>query len=250
MAAGAGRNNPHSMVPPEPPVPISPAARAGGASTARLAAIMERLRGEDGCPWDREQTWASLRRYVIEEAFELVEAIGRGDPDAVREECGDLLLEVVFVARIAAEAGRFGLAEVARDVGDKLIRRHPHVFGGASPASGTAEALASWEEVKAQEKAAGKGAGRRRVPALPALLAASKLLERDGLDDLPSLAGAAAALAAAAAEGDAAEVERAGGELLLASAAAVRDGGADPEVALRSALERRWSAGLQSGTME
>lgn len=223
------------MPPVEPRIPVSPAARAGGAATARLAAIMERLRGEDGCAWDREQTWASLRRYVIEEAFELVEAIERDDPDAVREECGDLLLEVVFVARIAAEASRFGLEEVARDIGDKLIRRHPHVFGASSPATGTAEALASWEAVKAREKAAAGDAGRRRIPALPALLAAAKLLERAEIGDVGSPAEAAADLAAA----EAGDVERAAGELLLAAAAAALDRGADPETALRRALGRR-----------
>src|SRR2546427_697022 len=98
-------------------------------SFLRLVDLMARLRGPDGCPWDREQTPESLRPYVIEEAYEVLEAIERGDPDALRDELGDLLLQVVFQAELATEAGRFTIADVASAVIDKLVRRHPHVFG-------------------------------------------------------------------------------------------------------------------------
>lgn len=218
---------------------LSAAARAGGRETARLAAVMERLRREDGCPWDREQTWESLRRYVLEEAFELVEAIDRGDPEAVREECGDLLLEVVFVAQIAAEAGRFELGDAARGITDKLIRRHPHVFGARGPAAGADEALKSWEEVKAAEKATKGVAETPSVGPLPALLAAVKLIERGDAGTPPVLGEAAAALARAAPGSPGAE--RAAGDLLLGAAAAAVEAGSDPESALRSALRRRLS---------
>ncbi len=226
--------------PSSPPVPVSDRARAGGAATARLAAVMERLRAPDGCPWDREQTWESLRRYVLEEAHELVEAIDRKDPEAVREECGDLLLEVVFVAQIAADEGRFGLSEVAEDIAAKLIRRHPHVFGASGPASGADEALQSWEAVKAREKAA-KGAKPPSLPPLPALLAAAKLLERGELAPPPALTAAAQDFAPAPAK------ERAAGDLLLAAAAAVANAGLDPEAALRAALRRAHRSRSPSG---
>src|SRR5437667_7200492 len=98
-------------------------------SFVRLVEIMARLRSPGGCPWDREQSPESLRPYVIEEAYEVVEAIERGDPDALRDELGDLLLQVVFQAQLAAEAGRFTIADVAAAIVDKLVRRHPHVFG-------------------------------------------------------------------------------------------------------------------------
>ncbi|MCX5732004.1 MAG: nucleoside triphosphate pyrophosphohydrolase, partial [Deltaproteobacteria bacterium] len=95
----------------------------------RLLAIMARLRGPDGCPWDREQTLASLRPYVLEETYEVLEAIEEGDADAHREELGDLLLQIVLQARIAEEEGRFDFAGVADAISEKLLSRHPHVFG-------------------------------------------------------------------------------------------------------------------------
>src|SRR5262249_11252218 len=98
-------------------------------SLGRLVDIMARLRAPGGCPWDREQTHASLRPYLIEEAYEVLEAIDGGDVSALRDELGDVLLQVIFHATIAAEAGRFGIADVASAIADKLVRRHPHVFG-------------------------------------------------------------------------------------------------------------------------
>lgn len=195
---------------------------------ARLIGVMERLRGAEGCPWDREQTWSSLRRYVLEEAHELVDALDRNDPDAVREECGDLLLEVVFVAQIAREEGRFGMAEVARGIAEKLIRRHPHVFGEGRRATDAGEALAAWEAVKARE---GK---RERPPALPALLLALKEVERAPDPGAEDLAGAVARLRGAD--------EDALGELLLAVVREAHRRGIDPESALRRAVGQRAAA--------
>jgi MazG family protein len=143
----------------------------------RLLDIMQRLRGPQGCPWDREQTRASLKAYVIEEAYEVVEAIDGADPGDLREELGDLLLQVVFLAQLAAEQQDFAMADVLTGLIDKMITRHPHVFGDASVGSAQ-EALNQWEALKHREATA---TGRRHsvldgVPrALPALLRAQRL---------------------------------------------------------------------------
>jgi len=120
----------------------------------RLLAVMARLRDPDGgCPWDVEQSFATIAPYTIEEAYEVADAIERGDLDDLREELGDLLLQVVFHARMAEEAGAFDFEQVAEAIADKMVRRHPHVFGGASVASSEAQTR-SWEAVKAAERAA------------------------------------------------------------------------------------------------
>jgi ATP diphosphatase len=120
--------------------------------TARLLAIMARLRDpERGCPWDIEQDFASIAPYTIEEAYEVADAIQRGDFDALREELGDLLLQVVFHARMAEEAGRFGYREVAEAICDKMVRRHPHVFGDETVADAEAQSRA-WEAHKHRER--------------------------------------------------------------------------------------------------
>lgn len=146
----------------------------------RLLAIMARLRDpERGCPWDLRQDFASIAPYTIEEAYEVAEAIRQEDPEALKDELGDLLLQVVFHARMAEEAERFDFDQVATAIADKMVRRHPHVFGGAEDASGPA----SWEAIKAAERA-GKlqGAPPGRLDgvalALPALLRAAKLQKR------------------------------------------------------------------------
>ena len=104
---------------------------SAGRAFSELLSVMRRLRGEGGCPWDREQTMESIRAYVIEEAYELVDAITGGGPEEIREECGDLLLQVVFIAQMASEAGVFNASDVVRGLTDKMIRRHPHVFAGS-----------------------------------------------------------------------------------------------------------------------
>ncbi len=126
----------------------------------RLLRIMERLRDpRDGCPWDRQQDWASIAPHTIEEAYELADAIARDEPDAVRDELGDVLFQVVFQSRIAEERGLFDFAAVAGGIADKLERRHPHVFGDAQIADAAAQAQA-WDEHKRAERAArGQGTG-------------------------------------------------------------------------------------------
>src|SRR3954462_7218125 len=115
----------------------------------RLLAVMERLRNpQTGCPWDREQTFATIAPYTIEEAYEVADAIERNDPTDIRDELGDLLFQVVFHARMGQERGWFDFNDVATAIHDKLVRRHPHVFSGSGFAKG------NWEEQKAQERAA------------------------------------------------------------------------------------------------
>jgi tetrapyrrole methylase family protein/MazG family protein len=151
-----------------------------GALFERLLDIMARLRGADGCPWDRQQTHSSLKRYLIEEAYEVLEAIDANDPRALREELGDLLLQVVFHAQLAHEQGDFGMAELVAALNEKMVSRHPHVFGD-SRVEGPEEVLVQWEEIKRREAAQ---AGRRRsvvegVPrALPALVRARRLQDK------------------------------------------------------------------------
>jgi tetrapyrrole methylase family protein/MazG family protein len=145
-----------------------------------LVRIMARLRGENGCPWDREQTHASIKPYFVEETYEVLEAIDEGDPDKLREELGDVMLQVVFHARMAEEAGLFTVADVLRTIGEKLIRRHPHVFGTVE-ANTAQEVLFNWEQIKQTErmKATGKASALDGVPReLPALLRAHRLQEK------------------------------------------------------------------------
>jgi len=141
----------------------------------RLVQLMAHLRGPDGCPWDKEQTLDSLRPYILEEAYELVDAIEQESSDAIREEAGDLLLEVLFVSQVCAEQGRFGVDDVIENLAGKLIRRHPHVFGNHT-ADDAGEALAHWEDIKDSEKPPEDASLLAKVPrALPALVRASKL---------------------------------------------------------------------------
>ncbi|HEX5452918.1 MAG TPA: nucleoside triphosphate pyrophosphohydrolase, partial [Stellaceae bacterium] len=147
----------------------------------RLLAVMARLRDpEHGCPWDTEQDFATIAPYTIEEAYEVADAIERGDLTALKDELGDLLLQVVFHARMAEEAGHFAFDDVATAIADKMVRRHPHVFGDAEIAS-TAAQNEAWEAHKAAERAA-KGDGESVLDgvalALPALLRAAKISRR------------------------------------------------------------------------
>jgi XTP/dITP diphosphohydrolase/tetrapyrrole methylase family protein/MazG family protein/ATP diphosphatase len=121
-----------------------------------LVSILERLRAPGGCPWDREQKLEELRAYVVEEAYELAEAITARDMDNLREEAGDLLLQIVFVASIAKESGAFDIEDVVSTVREKLIRRHPHVFGDVS-VSGSDDVLRNWERIKQEERREKKG---------------------------------------------------------------------------------------------
>jgi nucleoside triphosphate diphosphatase len=156
-------------------------------AVAALLELMARLRDpQRGCPWDREQTFRSIAPYTIEEAYEVADAIERGEPRKLREELGDLLFQVVFHARMAEEKGWFDFAEVARGIREKLIRRHPHVFEAQGSAADRDQLSRIWEEQKARERAAAAGEGAAAdhsaladVPrALPALTRAAKLGRR------------------------------------------------------------------------
>lgn len=152
--------------------------KGAGGLFEELVGVMARLRAPGGCPWDREQTHASLKRYALEETYELLEAIDRDDDPGMREELGDVLLQVLFHAQMAAEDRRFTIEEVMAGLRDKLVRRHPHVFGNERAADPEA-VLRNWEKIKALEKPAG-GAGEHSlftsVPrAMPALARAQRL---------------------------------------------------------------------------
>ena len=157
-----------------------PAPQDPAAATLRLIGIMARLRAPDGCAWDREQSFATIAPYTIEEAYEVADAIARGpDYPALLDELGDLLFQVVYHAQMASEAGRFGFAEVAEAISAKMIRRHPHVFGAAEQRS-TETQTAAWEVQKASERAARAETGTLAgIPVgLPALTRAVKLTRR------------------------------------------------------------------------
>jgi XTP/dITP diphosphohydrolase len=210
-------------------VPAPPAGETPGEPLLDFRADMERLRRE--CPWKREQTHRSLARYLQEEAHEVLEAIDTGDADHLREELGDLLLQVYFHAVVAEEAGEFTLDDVARGIAEKMRRRNPHVFAAGAPSTlSAAEVDAQWQGIKEVEKP-------RRSPydgipdALPALLLATKILER--LGDPPP-----AATAPAGPVGSARTDETAIGDRLLAVVADAVASGVDPEQALRDAVRR------------
>jgi ATP diphosphatase len=239
-----------------------------------LLGIMERLRAADGCPWDRAQSFASIAPYTIEEAYEVADAVERGDMRHLRDELGDLLFQVVFHAQIASEAQQFDFEAVAGAICDKLLRRHPHVFGASGPLN-RAEQSAAWEEIKAAERGAADADHSHLdgVPqALPALMRAYKLSKRAarvGFDfEHPSqtadkvaeeLAEVRDAAAAQSAPADAANHARAStgaspeifeeiGDLLFAAANLARKLDVDAEAALRSAnakFERRFR-GMES----
>src|SRR5688500_12267537 len=153
-----------------------------------LKTTMARLRAPDGCPWDQEQTHASLVRCLIDEVSELIDTIDRNDHAHMREELGDVLIQIVFHAQIAAEAGHFNFDDVARDINDKLIRRHPHVFGAAKLET-SEQVITEWEKIKATEKkhgpASGAGLFKELPPRLPALMFAEAVWKQIEKKQLP-----------------------------------------------------------------
>ncbi|ARJ69977.1 nucleoside triphosphate pyrophosphohydrolase [Paracoccus contaminans] len=211
---------------------------------SRLAQIMAALRDpQTGCPWDIEQDFASLAPYAIEEAHEVADAIARGAWDELPGELGDLLLQVVFQAQVASEAGMFDLGDVARAIADKLVARHPHIFAGESRDKTAEQQVRDWEAIKAQERAARAERGTLDGVALglPALTRAVKLQNRAarvGFDwpstdeVLDKLAEETAELRAAA---DPVHRAEEFGDLLFVMANLARHMGIDPEEALRSA---------------
>lgn len=213
----------------------------------RLLAIMRALRDPDtGCPWDIEQDFASIAPYTIEEAYEVADAIERSAWDELRDELGDLLLQVVFHGQIAADKGLFDFARIADAISDKMVARHPHVFGDASRDKSAAQQTRDWEAVKAAERAAKAQTGTLDGVAagLPALMRAVKLQKRAarvGFDwpetaqVLDKVAEEMAELSEAKASGDADHVEEEFGDLLFVMANLARHMKVDPEAALRRA---------------
>jgi nucleoside triphosphate diphosphatase len=261
MGAARDADNSQPTQPPESPAVTTDPARAA-ALFEQSAAIMARLRARDGCPWDREQTFDTIRKYTLEEAYEVFDAIERRDFDHLAEELGDLLLQVLFYAEMAANEGKFTIADVLDHLNRKLIRRHPHVFGEeASRAAGnvahvdanvegsSSAVLRNWEEIKASEPLHGAGTDASRLDgvqrAMPALAEAAKLgakAAKSGFDWpdwrglLPKLVEETAELEAEAASGDPARkpaIEAELGDLLFTVVNLGRHLGVDAEMALR-----------------
>jgi len=219
---------------------VYPVGEPKGAALLDLVATETRLRGPDGCPWDREQTHASLARHLVEEAYEVLDAIEEGDPEHLREELGDLLLQVVFHAQLAEDAGDFDIDGVARAITEKLIRRHPHVFGDLQVAS-AGEVVRNWEAIKREEE--GRTDPLAGIPsALPALQLAAKLQKRAPAGGLASGAGSPGRvrerLDELAGAAGTQELEEAVGELLFEVVALARASGVEPEAALRATARR------------
>jgi XTP/dITP diphosphohydrolase/tetrapyrrole methylase family protein/MazG family protein len=199
-----------------------------------LKTTIARLRAHDGCPWDQEQTHASLVRCLIDEVSELIETIDRGDLPHMREELGDVLIQVVFHAQLAAEAGAFTLEDVAREVNEKLVRRHPHVFGTGKLGTSD-EVLVQWEQIKAQEKKHGpvaSGVFKDLPGRLPALMFAEAVWKQIEKKALPMPDESVVDVAQVKALGSRlTEAEL--GKMLFEVTAAARAKGLDPEGALR-----------------
>ncbi len=206
---------------------------------------MQQLLAPDGCPWDREQTMQSLKKYVLEEACEVLDAVDSGVPAALCEELGDLLLEVVFLGELARKQGWFGPDDVVRGIVDKLVRRHPHVFGEVQ-VSGSGDVLRNWELIKAQEKQ-GRGLLESVPKSLPGLVRAQRIgekVEKVGFD-WPDVQGSRAKVTEelgeldhAAAEGDRERAEEELGDVMFALVNLARHLGLDAEGALRKTIHK------------
>ena len=229
-----------------------------GARFEKLVDIMRALRAPDGCPWDREQTLASLRPFLLEETYEALEAIERGTPQQLCEELGDVLFEVVFMSRIGEESGDFTIADTIDAISDKLVRRHPHVFArqsGDSPLTST-QVIEKWETLKARERAEGDARPKTKttlsgVPkTLPSLLRAYEISARaaavgfdwarasDVLDKIDEEVSELRREVESGATGHLSRAEDEMGDLLFAIANLSRKLGIEPEAALRRANEK------------
>ena len=237
---------------------MSDASRAAREFT-RLVEIVAALRAPDGCPWDREQTIDSLKPFVLEETYEVLEAIDRHDHAALCEELGDFLFEAVFVAQLEAEAGRFEIGDAVKSVADKLVRRHPHIFAraaGEAPLDTAGQVRTRWEEIKAQERSSAtadakpKGLLSGLAPTLPALLRSYHISTRaasvgfdwagpgevvrkmqEEVDELREVVDRPGAI-------DQARAEEEMGDLLFTIANLSRKLGIEPETALRKANDK------------
>lgn len=216
----------------------------------RLVEIMATLRGEGGCPWDREQDHHTLKRYLIEEAYEVLDAIDDGDDDALAEELGDLLLQVVFHSQIAAESGRFTIRDVIHKISEKMIRRHPHVFGDEEAADAAA-VLANWEQIKRAEKgesgtvpASILDGVPKHLPPLAYAFEVQRRAAKVGFDwpdahaPLEKVAEEAAEVLEATRSGDRKRAEEEWGDLFFALVNAARHAGVRPDEVTRQAARK------------
>jgi tetrapyrrole methylase family protein/MazG family protein/ATP diphosphatase len=224
---------------------VPPVDAQDGSTLTRLVAVMQRLLAPDGCPWDREQSFESLRKYALEEACEVIDAIDSGDRKAIREELGDLLLQVVFQAELGRKEGAFAIDDVVSGIVEKLVHRHPHVFGDMD-AKDADEVLRNWEKIKAKEK--GERGVLGGVPrSLPALTRAQRIgekVERVGFD-WPDARGSRekvkeelAELDQAIASGDEKAIEDEMGDVLFALVNLSRHTKIDAEGALRRTIDK------------
>jgi MazG family protein len=232
-----------------------PARLSPGEWFEKLVALQARLRARNGCPWDREQTHTTLRTYLVEETYEVLDALQSGDDAKFAEEMGDLLLQIVFHSQIAAEEGRFTVADVIREVHEKMVRRHPHVFG-EKRARDAAEVLRNWEQIKAQERRAETENGRPRATSaekslldgvprtLPATLEGLQLTKKaarvgfdweDAAGIFEKMREECAELRHALDKKESAKVEEEIGDLLFAGVNLARFLKVDPEIALKNA---------------
>jgi len=225
-----------------------------GKAFESLVALQARLRAPNGCPWDREQTHDSLRTYLVEETYEVLDALDSGDPRKFADELGDLLLQIVFHAELAAEAGKFDIADVIEQIYTKMVRRHPHVFGKVR-AETSADVLKNWEQLKAEERAKSKVSEAKAPDAsildavphnLPGLLEAHQLTRRasnvgfdwqdvNGIFDKLAEETAELKQSLASGEGRAEEIEEEVGDLLFVGVNLARFLGFDAEIALKKA---------------
>src|SRR6266571_4174225 len=232
----------------------------------KLVAVQARLRAPEGCPWDREQTHQTLRTYLLEEAYEVLEALETGNDAKFAEEMGDLLLQIVFHSQIAQEEGRFNVADVIREIHDKMIRRHPHVFG-ETHAKDSAEVLRNWEQIKAEERrsneqSSGSEGSQAEPPslldgvsrALPATLVGFQLTRKasrigfdweDAAGVIAKMQEETAELDSALQAGNQMGIEEEMGDLLFAAINLARFLHVDPEIGLKKAnakFSRRFRA--------
>ncbi len=233
-------------------IPITARDQEAGKWFEKLVALQARLRGPGGCPWDREQTHQSLRRFLIEEAYEVLDAMEEGDPEKLSSELGDLLLQVVFHSILAEETGAFTISDVIESVHAKMVRRHPHVFGGVT-AKTSGEVLKNWEQIKREERAEEGRAAEDSILAglsrsLPAVLEAHEVTKRAAkigfdwqspagiLEKLDEEKHELESLLQPGANSDSnPKIEEEIGDLLFTGVNVARFLGVDPEIALKGA---------------
>jgi tetrapyrrole methylase family protein/MazG family protein/ATP diphosphatase len=227
------------------PRPVGPLDRQDGSTLVRLVGVMRRLLEADGCPWDREQSFETLRKYVLEEACEVIDAIDSGSRESLREELGDLLLQVVFQAELGRREGSFAIDDVVAAIVDKLVHRHPHVFGSVE-AKDASEVLRNWEKLKAKERG-DKGILSGVPRSMPALTRAQRIGEkvaRVGFD-WDSAQGSRAKvneemgeLDEAVERGETSAIEEELGDVLFALVNFARHVGMDAEGALSRSIDK------------